>query len=207
MSSAQNASRSPDPRSERSSAALAEAMMRLARETPLNELTITRLVQEAQVTRPTFYQHCNGIQDLAQRVALANLDRAIPENAAPEATATDGAQLSAHVASHVCAALDHLEENRAFYLNVLDHAGSVEFFEGIIRLLTAKMVADAFAALRRADPEAAEDLMQVLAGGVMWLVIGWLRSEAPKDTPAAMSRRIGQTVATLLLSAGASARV
>jgi len=190
VASSEKLPREADPRSERSYAALIGAIERLAREVPLNELTITRVVKEAEVTRPTFYQHFTGIHHLAQVAALADLDRAIP----PAAAASCG--LQDDVAARVLPALQHLQAHRAFYLNVLENGASVELFSGIIRLVTDKMLPDAFRAAGGSD-EATGDLMALVAAGIMWMVVDWLRD--PEAAAAeSMAARVSRAVAAMV---------
>lgn len=191
--------READPRSERSYMALIGAMERLARAVPLNELTITRIVKEAEVTRPTFYQHFTGIHDLARTAALADLDRAIPE--APAAPPPTPCALRDDVAARVLPALRHLEAHRDFYLNVLQNGGSVELFSGIIRLVTHKMLPDAFRAAGGDDTGATEDLMSVVAAGIMWMVVEWLRNPDAPGGAEALAARIGRTMGLMLAEA------
>lgn len=192
MSSSEKSLREADPRSERSYAALVGAIERLAREVPLNELTITRVVKEAAVTRPTFYQHFTGIHHLAQVAALADLDRAIP--AAGAVPAPCG--LKDDVAGRVLPALRHLQAHRDFYLNVLENGASVELFSGIIRLVTDKMLPDAFRAAGGTD-EATGDLMALVAAGIMWMVVDWLRDPEAAGAEA-MAGRVSRAVTAMV---------
>ena len=65
--------------------------------------------------------------------------------------------------------LEHLSEDRAFYRNVAEGAGSVEFFDGLVALVEGRVLAGGVL-------DAMPDRAALVAGGVTWLVIRWLRS-------------------------------
>src|SRR5882757_5725196 len=67
--------RGPDPRSLRSQAALSRAILTLAAQQPVTEVTITALCQEAAVTRRTFYNHAGSPVELLEQVLTAELDQ------------------------------------------------------------------------------------------------------------------------------------
>ncbi len=195
VASSEKPLREADPRSERSYAALIGAMERLGREVPLHELTITRVVKEAAVTRPTFYQHFTGIHHLAQVAALGDLDRAIPP--APSGAGTSGRAIQEDVAARVLPALRHLQTHSDFYLNVLENGANVALFSGIVRLVTEKMLPDAFRAAGGSD-EATGDLMRLVAAGVMWLVVEWMREGETGTDAEEMAGRVSRAIGLLV---------
>ena len=54
----------PDKRAQRTEKAIQDAFERLISTMPLADITVTRLTQEADINRKTFYLHYNSIEDL-----------------------------------------------------------------------------------------------------------------------------------------------
>ena len=71
-------------RQTRTRSALAEAVLELAAETPIDDITVTALAQRAGITRETFYKHTPGIVDLLSDSLAGELaDIAEANNALP----------------------------------------------------------------------------------------------------------------------------
>ena len=68
--------------------------------------------------------------------------------------------------------------------------------------MSDRLLPDHFEPAARRGTAELRDLMTVLAGGVMWLVVRWLRDGAGAEPPAGMARRIAATAASLLRGAG-----
>lgn len=193
-----------DPRFQRSFEALVEAISGLAEKEALPSLTITRITDAAGVSRPTFYQHASDVSDLARRAALVRLEGVLtdPPDFADLETA-DFARVSAAFSQHLLPLLDHLETRRAFYRNVLDHAGSPDLFAELTSMLAARVdlapfqSRGAFAAI---DPGA---ISEVVTGGLMWRVVGWLRGDGARMDPEAKAREIGALAALLICGTAA----
>ncbi|WP_062519993.1 TetR/AcrR family transcriptional regulator [Demequina silvatica] len=63
-----------DPRFVRSADALAEAVLALASEAPIESVTVTEVARHARVTRATFYNHATSPAALLARVLERDLD-------------------------------------------------------------------------------------------------------------------------------------
>lgn len=189
--------RATDARFQRSLNALHAATVEFVEARPLAEISITALVHTAGVTRPTFYQHFADIPDAARRAALGRLDAAVP---LPRPLPSEGLSQQAlrqRVVDQAMPALKHLAEHRAFYLNVLDGAANAAFFQEIVSFIAGRMLPEVFETAARKGNADRRDLMAVVAGGVMWLVVGWLRDEH-RDEPSAMAQRVAG-IATALV--------
>lgn len=193
--------RAEDPRFQRSLKALLDAVSELLDREPLQDLSITRIVEAAGVTRPTFYQHFADLPDAARRAGLARLADAfpIPQPAAQAEMAT--AEMRGQIERHTLPVLTHLRAHRDFYVRVLEGGGNVAFFEEIVAFVAQRMLPEAFEIAARKGLAARDDLMAVLAGGIMWLVVRWLRGEVDGD-PEAMMRRISGIAATMIKGGG-----
>lgn len=175
-------------------------MLDLVDTQPLEEISITALVQAAGVTRPTFYQHFADIPDAARRVALARLDAAFPmPEPFPEHFEISAENIFRHVAEMALPVIEHLREHRAFYLGVLEGAGNAAFFDEIVSFLAARFLPDAFELAARQQAASRDDLMTVMAGGAMWLMVRWLRDDRPAETAEEMAQRIAAVAATMVV--------
>lgn len=191
-----------DPRFQRSLKALLDAVSELLDREPLQDLSITRIVEAAGVTRPTFYQHFADLPDAARRAGLARLADAFPIPQPAAALAGMAAEeMRGQIERHTLPVLTHLRAHRDFYVRVLEGGGNVAFFEEIVAFVAQRMLPEAFEIAARKGLAARDDLMAVLAGGIMWLAIRWLRGEIDGDAEA-MTRRISGIATTMMKSGG-----
>lgn len=191
--------RADDPRFQRSLQALHVALLELVDAQPVEEISITALVQAAGVTRPTFYQHFADIPDAARRVALARLDAAFPvPEPFPEHFEISAQNIFRHVADMALPVIEHLHEHRAFYRRVLDGAGNAAFLDEIVSFLAGRFLPDAFELAARRQAARKDDLMTVMAAGAMWLMVRWLRDDRSAETAEEMAQRIAAVAATMV---------
>lgn len=192
-----------DPRFQRSLKALHSTMLEMAEDLPLQEISITALVQAAGVTRPTFYQHFTDIPEAARRVALARLEVAFPvPQAFPAQFQMNPEGLFVYVIGEALPVIRHLGEYRTFYLHIIEGAGNAAFFEEIVAFVTSRFLPDVFEPAVRRGSADRNDLMTVMAGGVMWLLIRWLRDEN-RAAPEEIAHRIAAAAVTMIASTGA----
>ncbi|MBT2499276.1 TetR/AcrR family transcriptional regulator [Agromyces sp. ISL-38] len=110
-----------DVRIERTRRALQEALFALARERPLEELTIADIVTRAGVNRSSFYQHYSDKETL-----LADaLDAAVEQAGAALAELPELAEPPAGPPPSMFDYLTHLDDNAEVYRRVLGPQGSV----------------------------------------------------------------------------------
>lgn len=190
--------RSTDPRFQRSRAAVLAAITALLDQRPMAEISITQLVAEAGITRPTFYQHFPDLAAAATAAALDRLAQAFPVRDRPEiACFATGPERGAAVATLACPVLEHLLAHRTFYLRVVESSGTADFFDDLVRFVGQRMLTEVTGLAEGASPARQQDLTTFLAGGTTWLVLQWLRGPAP-DGPQAMAERLGWTVVRAL---------
>lgn len=191
--------REDDPRFQRSLQALHVALLELVDAQPVEEISITALVQAAGVTRPTFYQHFADIPDAARRVALARLDAAFPvPEPFPQHFEISAQNIFRHVADMALPVIEHLHEHRAFYRRVLDGAGNAAFLDEIVSFLAGRFLPDAFELAARRQAARKDDLMTVMAAGAMWLMVRWLCDDRTAETAEEMAQRIAAVAATMV---------
>ncbi len=136
---------------------LANSFKELAKKKPVEKITIKEITDGAGVIRPTFYNHFHDKYELLEWIIREELLRPLWQEVQKD-----------HQREGVVAVMDRLEEDQAFYLNVVDMEGQNSFeellkealsdaFQQLIseqRLqrkapfawLTPKVVADAYAA-------------------------------------------------------------
>lgn len=190
--------KSADPRFARSREALVEAMTRLLDERDLAAISITDLVGQAEVTRPTFYQHFSDLSALARAAALVRLDAMFP--AEPDPPALSPEEEFCHTQTTVGAILDQLQHHAGFYRRVIRGAGGFELFDDFVALLETRILADSPFGPRiegslALDPR---DRVTILSGGVTWLIMRWLDSDFSGDNAVdRMARRVANAMIAL----------
>ena len=177
-----------DPRFHRSRSTLIEAMIQLVREQPVVSISITQVVEVAGVTRPTFYQHFADVPSAARAAALHQLSEAYShiESGLERASVEE---VRTMLEKRTVSVLRHLHTDKTFYLNVFDSAGNIDLFEGLVGIVSERMMRPGFQ--RKTHPNEDErDLKLLLAGGLTWLSINWLRKGDKASSAEAMARRI-----------------
>lgn len=175
--------RSADPRVHRSCTALLAAVTGLVREKPVDQVSITGIAAAAGVTRPTFYQYFEDVPSAVRAAALHQLNAAYPPaDHAPGAVPPE--RLREMVEDRVRSVLQHLWQDRVFYRRVFDGAANIDLFDAL-----AEIISDRMTLLTDEDgAESGRKLM--LTGGLMWMVVKWLRTEPCPAPPDAMARRL-----------------
>lgn len=186
-----------DARLERSRHAILRALTPMIETTPLADISITRLVSAAGVTRPTFYQQFPDVLTAARVAAFHRLTTAFPfpEPLPPGAVLT-AAELQRYVIKRAEPLFEHLAAHRAFYVRVMDEAGTAGFFDDLISFTAARLLPEAMAA-SAGSPERVALATEFFAGGLTWLTIRWLRADRPSPA-AAISSQVAELVADLI---------
>lgn len=124
-----------DVRVRRTRARLREAVLRLASERPVEEISVADLVRAARINRTTFYKHADSPAAVLERALYEDLDRLRAVWLADAATAGLPAEAVWNHASD--ALLDHLERYDALYtVGLTGHRSAVLY----------RLLADHFAA-------------------------------------------------------------
>lgn len=173
-----------DPRLQRSRALIIAAVTELVDKGPVEQLSITRVVEAAGVTRPTFYQQFPDIVSAVQEAAYVRLAAAFPEPGEMPGSRPTDTELHRHIVAHATAVLSHLAEYRTFYQRVLAAAAGVEFFNRFVALVASRMLPGALEAGGQSE-EFQRDLTTVRASGMMWFVVRWITGAAPEPPSAA----------------------
>jgi AcrR family transcriptional regulator len=176
-----------DARQRRSQERLHAAVLALAADRPVAELSVTAVAAEAGVHRSTFYEHAASPADLLEQALLAELDELRAGLLADDADDTDDADDSAGVAAAVAevtaGVLRHVERYAAVYrrgLGVGSGSGSLhavlsEHFRGTSRaLLDRARVTIDVAVSGVSDAVVADVAVRLLADGTVGAIEAWL---------------------------------
>lgn len=186
-----------DARMERSREAIIRAIIPMIETMPLAEISITRLVSAAGVTRPTFYQQFPDILTAARVAAFQRLMEAFPfPEPLPPGTVLTTEKLRERVIRRAEPIFGHLSAHRTFYVRVMDEAGTAGLLGELIEFTAERLLPEAMAALAGA-PERAALVTEFFAGGLTWLTIRWLRSGQPAE-PADMAMQVADLVTDLV---------
>lgn len=164
---------------------------------PLAEISITRVVSAAGVTRPTFYQQFPDILTAARIAAFQKLMSAYPfPEPLPPGTVLTAAELQDRIVKQAEPLFEHLAAHRAFYVRVMDEAGTAGFFDELIDFTAARLLPEAMEA-SAGSPERVAIATEFFASGLTWLSIRWLRSH-PTISAEILSRQVAALVADLI---------
>lgn len=162
-----------DPRVTRSRAQLKEALMSLARERRLDEITVADVTNEAGVNRSTFYQHYADKETL-----LADaLEEAVDEMAANLLGVAEVAEHNA-MPPQLRGYLMHIRDNAELYRRVLGEHGS-----GVVAARLRRHIgATASALIENLVPDEvatapADVIGEALGGTALGVVTAWLRRD------------------------------
>ncbi|HWH26800.1 MAG TPA: TetR/AcrR family transcriptional regulator [Pseudolysinimonas sp.] len=170
-----------DPRIARTRRSLQEALLDLAREQPLDDITVADVAERAGVNRSSFYQHYADKETL-----LADALDAVAEAAGAHLPSLPpwGEEPPAVLLSY----LEHLDANAALYRRVLGENGSAV---AVVRLRTRlqTLVLEEMARAESDDPYGelpAELVAAGIAGSVLGMLGFWLAMD-PRPDPATAS--------------------
>jgi AcrR family transcriptional regulator len=120
-----------DPRIARTTQACEAAIVELASEQPISQITVADLAARARVTRATFYNHYASPLDLLIQVLLADLQRA-DQNDEERRSRGD---LSAPELQRISLGevADHIERYKAIYRQAVDDPADAAVYDALVR--------------------------------------------------------------------------
>ncbi|MFT4212279.1 MAG: TetR/AcrR family transcriptional regulator [Microbacterium sp.] len=170
-----------DPRAARTRQSLQDALLALARERPLDEITVGDLAEHAGVNRSSFYQHYSEKETLLADALEQALDEVSEQLFARGALTPEG------MPHELQSYLQHLAANASLYRRVLGEHGSA-VVTARLRRRVERIVSDAVGAT---DAPAFDGIpLDVVAAGLAGTAIGvitaWLALEPlpPVDVAA-----------------------
>jgi AcrR family transcriptional regulator len=102
-----------DPRTARSAAALRAAILQLAEHQPIGIITVDQVVESAQVTRKTFYNHVSNPTELLTRTLTEELDQVRARM--DEGLYSAGSDLAALSRARLGEIIEHILRRRRIY--------------------------------------------------------------------------------------------
>ncbi len=189
--------REDDPRYQRSLAALHGAVISLVERRPVATITITDLVREASVSRPTFYQHFKDVPDAVRQVALARFAQSFPLVHVPLGEASGGEGGRERIFRRTLPILQHLEEGGIYYRRVVEEAANVAFIDELINFVASQFLPEAFEDASERAAVGRKDVMVFIASGISWIVVEWVRRGFDEDVES-ITRRIAKLTAALV---------
>jgi AcrR family transcriptional regulator len=170
----------------RTRARMFEAVLELAAERPIADVTATDVANRVGVHRTTFYEYAESPVALLRQALADELD-ILREHHLRGSTRADVAERVHRITLGV---LDHLEQHEDVYRRLDDAAGSAlqaflsAHFQASARLLI-EQGALAVRPVVGVDPELAADLaVRYVADGYVGAFAVWLRTPQPRDREA-----------------------
>ena len=166
-----------DARQRRSRERLHQAVLRLAEERPVSQVSVSELAREAGVHRSTFYEHASSPDDLLRQALLVDLD-ALREPLLAD-TDADLAVVATEVTQGV---MRHIESHIAIYRRDLAYSSEVglrsmlgsHFLESSRILLDLARVRIDMPVAGVPDDAAADIAARLVADGTVGAIAGWL---------------------------------
>ena len=182
-----------DPRFLRSAEALRRAVLELAKERPVEAISVTEIAKAAGVTRATFYNHATSPQVLLTAALSTELDRIREEFLALVREHPERAREVWSGAGHVL--LDHIEQHRDVYRTGLTASAS-ETGSVLAALLSAHIEATLHVYLSLVGAPDTHDGQEAarlgmraafLSHGMVGAYRAWLTAPTPVDRDEAVA--------------------
>ena len=170
-----------DPRITRTAQALEQAIVELASQRPVSQITVADLTDRAGVTRATFYNRYSSPLNLLIQVLYADLEHSQRLKAACRAEGRYPAgQIVRLTVSDVA---DHVERFMAVYRHALHDPADGGVYEALVRCFTDRSVA---VIARSAHPDLPKANHQVIAQfyahGFAGVIRAWLSDDSVTKT-------------------------
>lgn len=160
---------------------LRDAALRLLDERVPEEVTITDIVSEAGLTRPTFYAVFPDLASSFEDAAMSRLE-AVFEGVALAGDLPPTQQAQAMETAFLTV-IRRIALNEVFFARVLRSSGGRQIHHRLVQFLAERLRARSpLSAGLAGGPVPAEVSSEALAAGVIWTVTAWL--EAEKRRPA-----------------------
>jgi AcrR family transcriptional regulator len=154
-----------DARILHTTAALREAVLRLATDRPVSEITVADVTRAAGINRATFYSHAVSPGSLLADVLTPELDRIRADDLAARRAAVergaDADELAAITRRGINAVVDHVVAHREIYARGLPDTEDASLH----RLLVQHFTVSSAQHIRELDPATKPDLIDDVAAG------------------------------------------
>ena len=166
-----------DPRITRTAHAFEQAIVDLAAQRPVSQITVADLADRAGVTRATFYNRYSSPLELLIRVLYADLDRGhLREDARRAEGGHSAAQMLRLAIGDVA---DHLERFMAIYQHALHDPADNGVYEALVRHFTDYSLAFMARSTHPGLPSARHQVIaQFVAHGFAGAIKAWLSDDS-----------------------------
>jgi AcrR family transcriptional regulator len=162
-----------DPRIVRTAQACGAAILELASERPISQVTIADLADRAGVTRATIYNHYRSPLELLLEVLVADLERV--HRVEDERRAQGGVSAAEMLRLSIADVADHIERFKAVYQQAVYDPADGAVYEALVRHFTDYAVAFIARGTHPELPDANHDVIaQFVAHGFAGAIKAWL---------------------------------
>jgi AcrR family transcriptional regulator len=182
---------SVDPRAERVRARLRNAAFALAHERPVDQLTVSDIVNRAEVSRQVFYQHFDDRDDAVATAFTVSF-----------ASAT--ADISGDPSARIVALFDLASEHRAMYRNIVPSAVTqrvVAAFRAELGPACEEIATQGMPVVTTIASLSPESVTRFLVGGFMEVLRSWMEDPDSTDLRSRVSAALDTVYALLGLQA------
>jgi AcrR family transcriptional regulator len=163
----------PDPRIVRTTRACEDAIVELASEQPISQITVADLAERAKVTRATFYNHYSSPLELLLQVLLADLERS--HQLEEQRRSDGGLSASEMLRLSIIDVADHIERFKSVYRQAVHDPADGGVYEALVQHFTDYAVAFIARCTHPALPDADHDVIaQFVAHGFAGAIKAWL---------------------------------
>jgi AcrR family transcriptional regulator len=170
-----------DPRITRTEQAFEQAIVELAAQRPVSQITVADLAGRAGVTRATFYNRYSSPLDLLIQVLYADLDRG---RRLKEALLADGRSTTEQVLRlTISDVVGHVERFMAVYQHALHDPADGGVYETLVRYFTERSLDVLAESTHPALPRASHQVIaQFFAHGFAGVIKAWLSDDTVTKT-------------------------
>ena len=170
-----------DPRIARTEQALTQAIVELAAQRPVSQITVSDLADRAGVTRATFYNRYSSPLELLIQVLYADLDRGHRLEEARRAEGRYSAAQMLRLATGEVA--DHVERFRAVYQHAMHDPADRGVYEALVRHFTDYSLAFIARCTHPDLPDANHQIIaEFVAHGFAGAIKAWLSDDSATKT-------------------------
>ena len=170
-----------DPRITRTALALEQAIVELASQRPVSQITVADLADRAGVTRATFYNRYSSPLDLLIQVLYADLERSHRLKEARRAEGRHTAEQIVRLA--ISDVADHVERFMAVYRHALYDPADGGVYEALVRYFTDRSLAVIARSTHPDLPKANHQVIaQFVAHGFAGAIKAWLSDDSVTKT-------------------------
>ena len=172
--------RSADPRAERSRHLLQQALLELAAQRPLSQLSVSEVAEAATINRATFYAHYRDLDDVIVDALQYEFDSLA-------SAATELGELAAgeHSRQEPPASLRrlfvHLDQHAALYRRVLGPDGSARFIAWLRQRATEHVLLALQMGTGVPDDVPVELRADFVTGALLGVVEAWVGADPRRD--------------------------